>query len=331
MTPAWNCRAGSHLSDAAETTIRRWPVRGHALQGHGAEIGAAWGAFIGECLANPAHRIDESRPPFEHYPRGAVFDAKHRRVRLRALPAGARERVCAEYLSIASRDARRHSGARRSSSPPRRASSARPTTPPRRSKARCAAPSAWIRSCIRDGTYFVHGGGGRHRGLRWLEPAPHAVRQRRARRSRCRRARSCRRCRARSARSSFTRISRGAASARDCSNAANTTPSRTASRASSSWARCRACGCTRRAAIVAAAPVDWPLDDGLTIQFVPMSKTAAPSRSRSNAPRATMRPPFSSCRSSPTSPRRGSMTTGHCRRSCRRSIRCATNSRRRWC
>ena len=46
------------------------------FKGSGSTIGDAWGALIGEAMANPSWRIDPERPPFEHYPRGAAVDAK---------------------------------------------------------------------------------------------------------------------------------------------------------------------------------------------------------------------------------------------------------------
>jgi len=44
------------------------------FKGAGAGIGAAWSAFAGACVAS--HAPDAARPPFEHYPRGASFDAR---------------------------------------------------------------------------------------------------------------------------------------------------------------------------------------------------------------------------------------------------------------
>jgi AraC family transcriptional regulator len=68
--------AGLSLPDVGETTIRGGRYAVTRFKGTGAEIGAAWGAFIAAFLADPAHRIDDSRPPFEHYPRGAFFDSR---------------------------------------------------------------------------------------------------------------------------------------------------------------------------------------------------------------------------------------------------------------
>ena len=46
------------------------------FKGTSAEIGAAWGAFVAATLADAANRLDAQRHPYEHYPRGASFDAK---------------------------------------------------------------------------------------------------------------------------------------------------------------------------------------------------------------------------------------------------------------
>ena len=83
-TPPEKCRydacvempRGMTLPGAGEATI---PGGRHAVthfKGTAAEIGAAWGAFIGATLGDPANRLDPARRPFEHYPRGAGFDAR---------------------------------------------------------------------------------------------------------------------------------------------------------------------------------------------------------------------------------------------------------------
>ena len=83
-TPPERCRydacvempKGMTLPGAGETTI---PGGRHAVthfKGTSAEIGAAWAAFISATLADVANRIDPARHAFEHYPRGAGFDAK---------------------------------------------------------------------------------------------------------------------------------------------------------------------------------------------------------------------------------------------------------------
>jgi AraC family transcriptional regulator len=82
-TPPEKCRydacvempSGLSLPDAAEATIAGGRYLVTRFKGSAADIGAAWGAFVGECLANGA-RLDESRPPYEYYPRGAATDAR---------------------------------------------------------------------------------------------------------------------------------------------------------------------------------------------------------------------------------------------------------------
>jgi len=83
-TPPEKCRydacvelpLGLTIPDAPEATIPGGPYATTLFKGTGADLGPAWGAFVSECLANPAYRLDPQRLPFEHYPRGAAFDAK---------------------------------------------------------------------------------------------------------------------------------------------------------------------------------------------------------------------------------------------------------------
>ena len=83
-TPPDKCRydacvalpSGLTLPDAEETTIPGGRYAITHFKGTGAQIGAAWGAFIGAVYADPANRLDTQRHPFEHYPRGASVDAK---------------------------------------------------------------------------------------------------------------------------------------------------------------------------------------------------------------------------------------------------------------
>jgi len=83
-TPPEKCRydacvelpPGLDLPDAEQTTIAGGRYAVTHFRGTGAEIGAAWGAFFVAALADPANRMDIQRPPFEHYPRGALYDAK---------------------------------------------------------------------------------------------------------------------------------------------------------------------------------------------------------------------------------------------------------------
>jgi AraC family transcriptional regulator len=67
---------GLSLPDAAETTIAggRYAVTG--FKGTGADIGAAWGAFADTVLSSHGHQLDPSRHSYEHYPRGASYDAR---------------------------------------------------------------------------------------------------------------------------------------------------------------------------------------------------------------------------------------------------------------
>jgi len=82
QTPAERCRydacvelpAGLTLPDAAEATIAGGRYAVTHFKGPGSAIGAAWAAFVGETLTT--QRMDESRLPFEHYPRGAAYDAR---------------------------------------------------------------------------------------------------------------------------------------------------------------------------------------------------------------------------------------------------------------
>lgn len=64
------------LPDAGETTIPGGRYAVTFFKGTGAEIGAAWGAFVSATLGNSTNHPDPARWPFEHYPRGALLDAK---------------------------------------------------------------------------------------------------------------------------------------------------------------------------------------------------------------------------------------------------------------
>jgi AraC family transcriptional regulator len=83
QTPPERCRydacvelsPGLSLPDAAETTIAGGVYAVTHFKAPSSEIGAAWGAFVGEFRAG-GHRVDDARPPFEHYPRGAHYDAR---------------------------------------------------------------------------------------------------------------------------------------------------------------------------------------------------------------------------------------------------------------
>jgi len=85
-TPPEKCRydacvelpRGVTLPNAGETTIPGGRYAVTRFKGTGADIGAAWGAFVGAALASPANRLDPARLPFECYPRGALYDPKTR-------------------------------------------------------------------------------------------------------------------------------------------------------------------------------------------------------------------------------------------------------------
>lgn len=83
-TPPEKCRydacvelaGGLTLPDCGETTIPGGRYAITLFRGTGAQIDAAWGEFMSATLGNAANRADPSRRPHEHYPRGAVYDAK---------------------------------------------------------------------------------------------------------------------------------------------------------------------------------------------------------------------------------------------------------------
>jgi AraC family transcriptional regulator len=83
-TPPEKCRydccvalpPGLTLTDASEATIPGGRYAITRFKGTSAQIGAAWGAFIGACDANATHPVDLQRPPLEHYPRGAAFETR---------------------------------------------------------------------------------------------------------------------------------------------------------------------------------------------------------------------------------------------------------------
>jgi len=83
-TPAEKCRydacvelpRGLAIPDAETTTIAGGRYALTHFKGTGAEIGPAWGAFTAATLADASNKLDDRRHPFEHYPRGAIFDSK---------------------------------------------------------------------------------------------------------------------------------------------------------------------------------------------------------------------------------------------------------------
>lgn len=83
-TPPEKCRydacvqlpPGMSVPDAAEQVISGGRYAVTNFKGTGAQIGAAWGDFMGQALSTRGCEVDGSRAPFEHYPRGAVVDAR---------------------------------------------------------------------------------------------------------------------------------------------------------------------------------------------------------------------------------------------------------------
>jgi AraC family transcriptional regulator len=65
---------GISLPDVDETTLPGGVYAITHFRGAGAGIGTAWAEFVHECRAT--HRLDDSRPSFEHYPRGSLHDAR---------------------------------------------------------------------------------------------------------------------------------------------------------------------------------------------------------------------------------------------------------------
>jgi AraC family transcriptional regulator len=65
---------GLSLPDAADSLLRGGTYAVTRFKGPRTHLGAAWDALFVECRAT--HVRDDSRPPFEHYPRGAHFDAR---------------------------------------------------------------------------------------------------------------------------------------------------------------------------------------------------------------------------------------------------------------
>jgi AraC family transcriptional regulator len=83
-TPADSCRydacvelpPGLSLPDAPETIVPGGRYARVHFKGSGADIGPAWKDFRRAFDANPAFTLDGARPAFEHYPRGAGYDAR---------------------------------------------------------------------------------------------------------------------------------------------------------------------------------------------------------------------------------------------------------------
>ena len=83
-TPPEKCRydacvelpRGVTLPDAGHTTIAGGRYAVTHFKGTGAQIGAAWLAFVDAALGDSANALDPARSPFERYPRGAFLDVK---------------------------------------------------------------------------------------------------------------------------------------------------------------------------------------------------------------------------------------------------------------
>ena len=67
---------GVDIPGAGQTTIAGGRYAITRFKGTGDDIGAAWAAFVAATLADSPNNLDDQRHPFEHYPRGAVLDAK---------------------------------------------------------------------------------------------------------------------------------------------------------------------------------------------------------------------------------------------------------------
>jgi AraC family transcriptional regulator len=84
QTPPESCRydacielpAGLDLEDVERKVIAGGSYAVAPFRGTAADIGAAWDGLVGAVFTSGAWRLDASRPPFEHYPRGALQDAR---------------------------------------------------------------------------------------------------------------------------------------------------------------------------------------------------------------------------------------------------------------
>jgi AraC family transcriptional regulator len=83
-TPPEKCRydccvelpPGLSLPESPEATLAGGRYAVTRFKGTAAEIGTAWGEFLRDFHAMPGQRIDYARAPLEHYPRGALRDAR---------------------------------------------------------------------------------------------------------------------------------------------------------------------------------------------------------------------------------------------------------------
>jgi AraC family transcriptional regulator len=84
QTPPENCRydacielpPGLALEGVDNLVIAGGSYAVAPFKGTAADIGGAWDALVGTVFASGAWRLDAARPPFEHYPRGALQDAR---------------------------------------------------------------------------------------------------------------------------------------------------------------------------------------------------------------------------------------------------------------
>jgi AraC family transcriptional regulator len=83
-TPPETCRydacielpRGLDVPGAGQITIAGGRYARTLFKGTGAQLGPAWGEFVAAALAEGSSGLDDRRHPFEHYPRGTLFDAK---------------------------------------------------------------------------------------------------------------------------------------------------------------------------------------------------------------------------------------------------------------
>jgi len=68
---------GISLADAPETRIAGGRYAVTTFKGKGTDIGPAWDRFLQAFETEGSLRLDEARPPFEHYPRGATYEARN--------------------------------------------------------------------------------------------------------------------------------------------------------------------------------------------------------------------------------------------------------------
>jgi AraC family transcriptional regulator len=83
-TPPDRCRydacvalpPGLSLPDASEATLPGGRYAVTHFKGSVARIGIAWGDFVNVFHAISDRKVDATRSPFEHYPRGSLYDSR---------------------------------------------------------------------------------------------------------------------------------------------------------------------------------------------------------------------------------------------------------------